>query len=91
MTDLIALAEHARLIGLGHSPTIPVMRDIEAALREAHELIGGQDELLAGWSEQWKLKHDECERLRALLQRFYDDGYDRQACGAALGEKHESP
>ena len=27
---------------------------------------------------------EENAKLRELLQRFYDDGYDRQACGAAL-------
>lgn len=59
------------------------MYEADAALREAH----GFKELADYRGEQLTRVEAEVERLRALLQRFYDDGYDRQACGAALGEK----
>jgi hypothetical protein len=81
LTDIIrreAWLEHADTTGKS-SPYVP-FDDYARELREVERL---RNELCTT-TEMLGDVVTENKRLRALLQRFYDDGYDREACAAAL-------
>lgn len=68
---------------------VRVFSDFAARVRE---LEAERDDYKSKWHQSNRELHDawaERDALRALLREFYDNGYDRERCYAALGDRHE--